>query len=147
MRVVRSRPNRAIALDRISGYYVTRVLDQAVRFRGVPQAIRTDQVPEFTERALDQWAYRNSVQLKLIQPGKPIQNAYIESFNGRFRDECLNEHWFTSLAEARVLVAAWWREYNENCPHSALDYQTPAEFAVRFRTAAPGSAEMGEVGS
>ncbi len=131
-----------IALDHgISGHYVTRVLDQAVRFRGAPRAIRTDQGPEFTGRALDQWAYRNSVQLKLIQPGKPMQNAYIESFNGRFRDECLNEHWFSSLAEARVLVAAWRRDYNESRPHSALDYQTPAEFAARFRNAIPGSAE------
>jgi len=130
----------------ISGHYVTRVLDQAVRFRGVPDAIRTDQGPEFTGRALDQWAYRNGVQLKLIQPGKPTQNAYIESFNGRFRDECLNEHWFTSLAEARALVTAWRRDYNENRPHSALDYQTPAEFAARFRTATPGSEEVKEIG-
>lgn len=136
-----------IALDHgISGHYVTRVLDQAVRFRGVPAAIRTDQGPEFTGRALDQWAYRNGVQLKLIQPGKPTQNAFIESFNGRFRDECLNEHWFTSLAEARVLVAAWRRDYNENRPHSTLGYQTPSEFAASFRTATPGSVEVKEIG-
>lgn len=136
-----------IALDHgISGHYVTRVLDQAVRFRGVPAAIRTDQGPEFTGRALDQWAYRNGVQLKLIQPGKPTQNAYIESFNGRFRDECLNEHWFTSLAEARVLVAAWRRDYNENRPHSALGYRTPSEFAASFRTATPGGVEVKEIG-
>jgi putative transposase len=87
----------------ISGEYVTRALDQVVRFRGAPCAIRTDQGPEFTGRALDQWAYRNGVDLKLIQPGKPTQNAYIESFNGKFRDECLNEHWFATLAEARGL--------------------------------------------
>lgn len=136
-----------IAVDHgISGHYVTRVLDQAVRFRGTPQAIRTDQGPEFTGRALDQWAYRNGVQLKLIQPGKPTQNAYIESFNGRFRDECLNEHWFTSLAEARVLVASWRRDYNEHRPHSSLDYQTPAEFAARFRSAAPESEIEKEIG-
>jgi putative transposase len=118
----------------ISGHYVTRILDQAVRFRGLPAAIRTDQGPEFTGKALDQWAYRNGVQLKLIQPGKPTQNAYIESFNGKFRDECLNEHWFTSLAEARALIAAWRRDYNENRPHSALKYQTPAEFAACCRS-------------
>lgn len=136
-----------IALDHgISGHYVTRVLDQAVRFRGAPQAIRTDQGPEFTGRALDQWAYRNGVELKLIQPGKPTQNAYIESFNGRFRDECLNEHWFTSLEEARVLVAAWRRDYNEHRPHSSLDYKTPAEFAARFRNAAPGNETEKEIG-
>ncbi len=128
----------------ISGQYVTRVLDRAVRFRGLPAAIRTDQGPEFTGHALDQWAYRNGVQLKLIQPGKPTQNAYIESFNGRFRDECLNEHWFTSLAEARILIAAWRRDYNENRPHSALDYQTPAEFAASCRSGEPTSSETHE---
>src|SRR5262249_10812010 len=82
----------------IPGMYVTRVLAQVGHFRGLPRAIRTDQGPEFTGRALDQWAYRNGVELKLIEPGKPNQNAYVESFNGKFRDECLNEHWFLSLA-------------------------------------------------
>ena len=118
----------------ISGQYVTRVLDQAARFRGYPKAIRTDQGPEFTGKALDQWACRHGVQLKLIQAGKPTQNAFIESFNGRFRDECLNDHWFTSLAEARILIAAWRQDYNQHRPHSALDYQTPAEFAAKHRT-------------
>lgn len=89
----------------ISGLYVARALDRAARFRGYPKAVRTDQGPEFTSRALDQWAYAKGVALKLIQPGKPTQNAYIESFNGKFRDECLNEHWFTTLAQARVLIA------------------------------------------
>lgn len=129
----------------ISGHYVTRVLDQAARFRGYPKAIRTDQGPEFTSTALDQWACRNGVELKLIQAGKPTQNAFIESFNGRFRDECLNDHWFTSLAEARILISAWRRDYNQQRPHSALDYQTPAEFAARHRAgnADDGVAEVG----
>jgi putative transposase len=136
-----------IVLDHsISGQYVTRVLDQAARFRGLPVAIRTDQGPEFTSKALDQWAYRNGVELKLIQPGKPTQNAYIESFNGKFRDECLNEHWFTSLTEARVLVAAWRRDYNECRPHSALGYLTPTEFAARCRASLPDSAAGQEIG-
>ena len=117
----------------ISGQYVVRVLQRAAQFRGLPAAIRTDQGPEFTGKALDQWAYQNGVQLKLIEPGKPTQNAYIESFNGRFRDECLNDHWFTSLAEARIRIAAWRRDYNEHRPHSALNYQTPAEFAASYR--------------
>lgn len=121
----------------ISGHYVTRVLDQAARFRGYPQAIRTDQGPEFTGKALDQWAYKHGVQLKLIQAGKPTQNAFIESFNGRFRDECLNDHWFTSLGEARILIAAWRRDYNQQRPHSALDYLTPAEFAAKHRASSP----------
>ncbi len=90
------------------------------RFRGYPKAIRTDQGPEFTGKALDQWAYQRDIKLKLIQPGKPTQNAFIESFNGKFRDECLNEHWFCSLAEARIRIAAWRRDYNEHRPHSAI---------------------------
>lgn len=88
---------------------------------------------ELTGRALDQWAYKHGVRLKLIQAGKPTQNAFIESFNGRFRDECLNDHWFTSLAEARILIAAWRRDYNQFRPHTALSYQTPAEFAANHR--------------
>jgi putative transposase len=119
----------------IPGQYVTRVLDQAAQFRGLPAAIRTDQGPEFTGHALDQWAYRNGVQLKLIAPGKPTQNAYVESFNGKFRDECLNDHWFESLNAARALIAAWRRDYNEDRPHSSLGYRTPAEFAALHRTA------------
>jgi putative transposase len=90
----------------ISGHYVTRALDAAARFRCLPQTIRTDQGPEFTGKALDQWAYERTVELQLIEAGKPTQNAYIESFNGKFRDECLNEHWFRSLPEARAIVAA-----------------------------------------
>ena len=128
----------------ISGLYVARVLDQAARFRGYPKAIRTDQGPEFTSRALDQWAYAKGVTLKLIQAGKPTQNAYIESFNGKFRDECLNEHWFTSLAQARAVISAWRNDYNEARPHSALDYLCPAEFAARHRaiSAAPAVQEL-----
>nr|WP_090371378.1 IS3 family transposase [Nitrosospira sp. Nl5] len=122
-----------VAEHGISGQYVVRVLERASQFRGLPLAIRTDQGPEFTSKALDQWAYQNGVQLKLIEPGKPTQNACIESFNGRFRDECLNDHWFTSLAEARIRISSWRRDYNENRPHSALEYRTPAEFAASCR--------------
>jgi len=117
----------------IPGLYVTRVLDQAAQFRGPPAAIRADQGPEFTGRALDQWAYRNGVQLKRIAPGKPTQNAFIESFNGRFRDERLNNHWFATLPSARAIISAWRRDYNEQRPHSALGYRTPAEFAAQHR--------------
>lgn len=130
----------------IGGHYVTRILDQVVLFRGAPQAIRTDQGPEFTSRALDQWAYQNQVQLKLIQPGKPTQNAYIESFNGKFRDECLNDHWFSSLAHARSIVSAWRQDYNECRPHSALGYQTPAEYAAHHRQHPTGSVAEHEIG-
>ena len=119
-----------VAEHGISGQYVVRVLERAAQFRGLPLAIRTDQGPEFTSKALDQWAYQNGVQLKLIEAGKPTQNAYIESFNGRFRDECLNDHWFTSLAEARIRISSWRRDYNEHRPHSALNYHISAEFAA-----------------
>ncbi len=130
----------------IPGLYVTRVLDRIAQFRGYPKAIRTDQGPEFTCKAMDQWAYRHGVQLKLIQPGKPTQNAYIESFNGRFRDECLNDHWFLTLDHARAVIASWRRDYNEARPHSALGYMTPAGFAATARIRGAGSVDaIGEL--
>jgi putative transposase len=118
---------------RINGQGVADALEAVCRFRGYPTLIRTDQGPEFTGRALDQWASANEVKLMLTQPGKPTQNAYIESFNGKFRDECLNEHWFTSLEHARALIGAWRRDYNEVRPHSAIGNQTPAQFAAALR--------------
>ena len=90
-----------VVARRMGGDEVARILDEICRFRGYPRAIRTDQGPEFTGRALDQWAHARGVEMRLIQPGKPTQDAYIERFNGRFRDECLNEHWFLSLEHAR----------------------------------------------
>lgn len=117
----------------ICGEHVVRTLDAIAQFRGYPAAVRTDQGPEFTGKALDRWAYLNGVELKLIQPGKPTQNAYVESFNGKFRDECLNEHWFEDLAHARQVIADWRKDYNEHRPHSSLDYQTPAAFAAQRR--------------
>ncbi len=117
----------------ISGVQVTRILDSIALFRGYPATIRTDQGPEFTCRALDQWAFEHGVELRLIQPGKPTQNGFIESFNGRFRDECLNEHWFSDIVHARKVINDWRQDYNECRPHSALNYQTPSEFAARWR--------------
>ncbi len=91
----------------ISGVQVTRILDSIALFRGYLATIRTDQGPEFTCRALDQWAFEYGVELRLIQPGKPTQNGFIESFNGRFRDECLNEHWFSDIVHARNTINDW----------------------------------------
>ncbi|WP_420496748.1 IS3 family transposase [Vibrio fluvialis] len=119
----------------ISGDEVVITLESIAAFRGYPASIRTDQGPEFTGKALDQWAYQHGVILKVIQAGKPTQNAYIESFNGKFRDECLNEHWFRDLSHARDLISLWRMDYNENRPHSALGYLTPSEFAATTRTA------------
>jgi putative transposase len=118
----------------ISGGYVARVLEAIGKFRGPPRAVRTDQGPEFTSRALDRWAYGRGVDLKLIAAGKPTQNAYIESFNGKFRDECLNDHYFNNLAHARAVIAEWRRDYNETRPHSSLGRIPPAEFAARHRS-------------
>ena len=91
----------------ISGLYVTRILEQAAVFRGFPQAIRTYGGPEFTSRVFMSWMHTNGIEHLLIQPSKPTQNAYIESFNGKFRDECLIEYWFETLSQARVAINKW----------------------------------------
>ena len=123
-----------IAVDHgISGTYVIRLLDQAACFRGYPKAVRTDHGPEFTSRAFIAWAQRHGIKHLLIEPGRPMQNGYIESFNGKFRDECLNEHWFTSLAQAREVIAEWRRDYNEVRPHSSCGRAPPARFAASHR--------------
>ena len=117
----------------IGGEYVTRLLDQAACFRGYPQAIRTDNGPEFVSRAFLGWAQRHGIQHILIQPGRPMQNGYIESFNGKFRDECLNEHWFETLAQAREIVRVWAIDYNEVRPHSSIGRIPPRRFAQQHR--------------
>ena len=117
-------PQRAIG-----GMQLTSILNQLALTRGLPKAIRTDNGKEFCSRAMLTWAHARGVQLFLIEPGKPNQNAYIESFNGRFRDECLNEHWFTSLRHAQVVIEAWRREYNNERPKKALGGLTPAAYA------------------
>lgn len=119
----------------ITGRQVARELDRAIAERGAPQAITVDNGPEFSGKALDEWAYRSGIRLRFIRPGKPIENAYAESFNGRLRDECLNEHWFHTLAHARHLISAWRDEYNTQRPHSSLGNVTPAEYAARWRLA------------
>jgi putative transposase len=113
----------------LGGLPVTRVFDQLAASRGLPQVLRTDNGPEFCGRAMLTWAHERGLTLRLIEPGKPTQNAYVESFNGRFRDECLNEHWFTSLAHARAVIETWRREYNEERPKKGLGGLTPAAYA------------------
>ena len=120
-------PERAIG-----GHALTRILDRLAVERGLPQAIRTDNGKEFCGRAMLNWAHARGVRLFLIEPGKPNQNAYIESFNGRLRDECLNEHWFVSLAHARVVIEAWRREYNEERPKKSLGGLTPSAYAKQL---------------
>ena len=116
----------------LGGLPVTRVPDRLAQERGLPRILRTDNGPECCGRAMLTWAHVRGVTLRLIEPGTPTQNAYIESFNGRFRDECLNEHWFTSLAHAQALIEAWRREYNEERPRKGLGGLTPAAYAQRL---------------
>jgi putative transposase len=113
----------------ISGKVVVRYLERLRETRGLPDIIVTDNGPEFTSKALDSWASQSKVKLSYIRPGKPIENAYIESFNGRLRDECLNENWFVSLEDARDKIESWRIDYNTKRPHTSLGNLTPEEFA------------------
>jgi putative transposase len=123
-----------IELNRsITGNRVAEVLDMLCDVRGLPKYITIDNGPEFRSRALDHWAYKNQVTLDFIRPGKPVDNCYIESFNSRFREECLNSHYFDSVTEARVIIENWRKKYNEFRPHRSLKGLTPSEFAGRFR--------------
>lgn len=123
----------AIEVDSsLSAPRVTRVLDQVIERRGAPAGIRLDNGPEFTSRCFLSWAEQKGIRLVFIQPGKPVQNSYIESFNGRFRDECLNANWFENLADAQRKIENWRQDYNERRPHSALAYRTPGAFARGF---------------
>ena len=115
----------------ITGTRVKAVLQRLADTRGLPRSITVDHGPEFEGQVLDAWAYSTNVQLSFIRPGKPNENAYIESFNGKFRDECLNEHWFITMAQARRAIEAWRIEYNTERPHSSLGDLTPQEFAER----------------
>jgi putative transposase len=123
----------AIEVDTsITGTRVKAVLERLADVRGLPRSITVDHGPEFEGQVLDAWAYEHGVQLSFIRPGKPNENAYIESFNGKFRDECLNEHWFLSLAHARQVIEAWRIEYNSERTHSSLGDITPEEFAAQI---------------
>ena len=113
---------------RMTGETVGQVLDRVLDTSAVPRSITVDHGTEFQSRALEDWAYRRGVQLDFIRPGKPVENAFIESFNGRLRDECLNVHPSASLAEAQVIIEAWRTDYNHHRPHSSLGHLTPNEF-------------------
>lgn len=124
-----SRECPAIEVDTsINGLRIVRVLERLAFIRGLPEVITVDNGPEFAGRVLDEWAYSRGIKLDFITPGKPVENCYIESFNGKFRDECLNEHWFTSLEDARELIEEWRMDYNRERPHSSLGDLTPEEF-------------------
>lgn len=127
-----TREALAIEVDTsLPGPRVVRVLEGLSQERGVPERIQVDNGPEFISQVLDQWAHERGAKLNFIRPGKPTDNGHIESFNGKFRDECLNQFWFVNLAEARERIEAWRQDYNHQRPHSSLGYQTPAEFAAQ----------------
>ncbi len=129
-----SRECPAIEVDvSLTAHRVVRVLDRLSLLHGLPEVIFVDNGTEFTSKAFDRWAYENAVKINYSRPGKPTDNAYIESFNGSLRMECLNLHWFTSIEDARRKIEAWRNEYNNLRPHSSIKNQTPAEYAREYR--------------
>lgn len=116
----------------LTGQRVVWVLERLAESRGIPQAITVDNGPEFISKVLDEWAYRHGVKLDFIRPGKPVENAYVESFNGKFRDECLNQNYFLNLSEAKETIENWRIKYNTFRPHSSLNDLTPQEFLNRY---------------
>jgi putative transposase len=118
----------------LSSRRVTRTLDRIIEQRGTPERIRCDNGPELTSRHIVGWCEEQKINLVHIQPGKPMQNGHVESFNGKFRDECLNATWFHSLADAKQKISRWKNEYNRERPHSSLDYRTPHEFAELLKS-------------
>ena len=124
-----TRESLAIEVDtHLGGHRVVEVLQHIGLARNLPRTIRVDNGPEFISKVLDQWAYLNGVELDFSRPGKPTDNAFIEAFNGRLREECLNENWFLSLEDATEKIEAWRREYNRGRPHGALNNLSPEEF-------------------
>lgn len=121
------------ARSSMSGVAVTRFLDASVFEYGKPRRIRCDNGPEFAGKALDQWCYQNGIDLYFIKPGKPTENGFIESFNGTFREECLNTNWFWSIQEAQIIIERWQKEYNEERPHGSLGGLTPSQFALKLK--------------
>ena len=125
-----SRECPAIEVDTsLGGIRVVSVLERLAETRGLPEVITVDNGPEFAGKALDEWAYRRGVKLNFIRPGKPVENAFAESFNGRLRDECLNTTWFMSIKHAREVIESWRHDYNEVRPHGSLKGKSPKEYA------------------
>ena len=150
LNVLDEQPRECLAIEvdtALPAPRVVRVLDRLVGERGAPQEMSVDNGPEYTSTALEEWAARHGVVLHFNRPGKPTDNPFIESFNGKFRDECLNEHWFLSVEDARRIIEAWRREYNEERPHSSLGYRTPAEFVALQSMAGLTAEEIPEHGT
>jgi putative transposase len=126
----------AVVDTSVGGVRVVRLLEELRETTGLPTAIVTDNGPEFTSRAFLSWAEQRGIDLRFIQPGKPTQNAFVESFNGKLRQECLDTHWFSTLDDARREIETWRVDYNDVRPHSSLDDRTPSEFAAAHSEAA-----------
>lgn len=126
----------------LSAERITRILDQLIELYGKPEILLMDNGPEFTSKILDEWAHKNGIALQFIEPGKPMQNGYVESFNGTLRNECLNEHWFENLSEAQRIIENWRIHYNTIRPHSSLNYLTPDEYAAKLMAALPPRGEQ-----
>lgn len=129
----------------INGVRVTRILNEIGLEEGLPEIIIVDNGPEFIGKALDEWAYKRGVKLFFITPGKPIENMYMESFNGRLRDECLNLHYFTNLDSTRQIAEDWRIDYNTERPHSSLNNLTPEEFIQKLKEKTPIAMAVGSV--
>ena len=129
-----SRESPAIEVDRsLTGQRVVAVLERLAAQRGLPQILQVDNGPEFTSQALDTWAHRRGVKLAFSRPGTPTDNPFIEAFNGRLRQECLDQQWFYSLEEARDCLEEWRRDYNTIRPHTALANHPPATYAAAWQ--------------
>ena len=141
-----SRVSPAIGVRRkYTGYDVVRTLEDATRRHGMPGTIRLDNGPEFISKELDLWAYANQVTLDFSRPGKPTDNAFAEAFNARFRQECLNQHWFLTLADARQKIEDWRFEYNHFRPHSALGQKTPREYVKHIEESVHEATDSGPI--
>ena len=129
-----TRESLAVEAERsIKGVDVIRILEKVIAARGKPEEIQSDNGSEFTCNAVLNWTHQHEINWRYIDPGKPTQNSYIESFNGKIRDECLNENWFETLSEAKALIEIWKNDYNETRPHSALGGLSPSAFAKEVR--------------
>jgi putative transposase len=143
--VVDNYTRESLAIDvgqSLKGDDVVATLNRIAATRGLPATIKVDNGSEFISKVMDRWAYERGVELDFSRPGKPTDNAKIESFNGRFRQECLNLHWFLSLNDARTKIEAWRQYYNETRPHSALQWESPAHFARQALQKASSEAKL-----
>ena len=128
-----TRESLALEVNRsFSGRVVADVLERLAQTTGLPKVIQVDNGPEFVSKALDEWAHRRRVKVVFSRPGTPTDNPFIEAFNGRFRQECLDQNWFESLDDARSIIETWRKDYNTVRPHGSLDHLTPVAYKEKW---------------